>query len=104
MVLTQEQRVALIVARQYIAEGRDVLLCFALNRVARRYPKLNTAVEGLRAYIQRALSPYTTLEEWIAHHELVKPPHLQRLPVTKVERREARIQWIDWMLDEPKEA
>ncbi|MCO1358855.1 hypothetical protein L0Y97_08010 [Burkholderia multivorans] len=104
MALTQEQRVALIVARQYIAEGRDAHLCFALNRVARRYPKLNTAAEGLRAYIQRALSPYTTLEEWIARHELVKPPHLRRLPVAKADRREARIQWIDWMLDEPKEA
>ncbi|MBU9211852.1 hypothetical protein [Burkholderia multivorans] len=103
MALTQDQRTALLCARQYIEEGIEVHLCFALRHVARRYPKFNTAVEGLRAYIQRALSPYTTLEEWIARHELVKPPHLRRLPVTKAERREARIQWIDWMLNEPKE-
>ncbi|WP_261524481.1 hypothetical protein [Burkholderia multivorans] len=104
MALTQDKRTALLCARQYIEEGIEVHLCFALRHVARRYPKLNTAVEGLRAYIQRALSPYTTLEEWIGRHELVKPRHLQRLPVTKAERREARIQWIDWMLDEPKES
>ncbi|MBR7900755.1 hypothetical protein [Burkholderia multivorans] len=104
MALTQDKRTALLCARQYIEEGIEVHLCFALRHVARRYPKLNPAVEGLRAYIQRALSPYTTLEEWIAHHELVKPPHLRRLPVTKAEHREARIQWIEWMLDEQQES
>ncbi|UQN68300.1 hypothetical protein L0Z11_11445 [Burkholderia multivorans] len=104
MALTQDQRTALLCARQYIEEGREVHLCFALICVELRYPKLKIAVGRLKAYIQLVLGPFATLDEWIVDHERKKPAEERRFPRTWGQRREARIQWIDWMLDEPKEA
>ncbi|OXJ20285.1 hypothetical protein [Burkholderia sp. AU6039] len=104
MALTQDQRTALHCARQIIAEGRRIHLCLALNSVSMTYPKLGKAALLLKVHVMNAIAPFGTLDDWIMHHEQLKPEHARRIPWTKFERREARINWIDWMLYKPKEA
>jgi len=96
-MLNATERHALELARQRIAEGKHVHLCYALNAVSGTVDTLamTHACNRLKSYIMKSLYPRSTLDDWIARH------HHDRQPHSLNERREARIQWIDWMLDEP---
>jgi len=99
-MLNATERHALELARQRIAEGKHVHLCYALNAVSGTIdtPAMTAACNRLKSFIMQRLSPDATLDGWIAYHHYDKQPHSLN------ERRQARIDWINWMLDEPTTA
>jgi hypothetical protein len=105
MALTPEKREALELARERIAYWRNDYICNALLDTARLNPRLHSAAMELRSYIteklggmrvvgQHRIAP--TLEEWQVSNGLGERGREQL--------RRDRLAWIDWMLDEPKEA
>ncbi|MCA8177483.1 hypothetical protein LGM48_24490 [Burkholderia multivorans] len=96
MALTPEKRAALKLARERIATGGSRYICFALHDVGTLFPHLGPVCDQLRAYIRDQLRPWSTFEEWQAANGCGGRSFAQR--------RIDRAAWIDWMLDEPKEA
>ncbi|MBU9446897.1 hypothetical protein KTE29_03760 [Burkholderia multivorans] len=97
MALTPEKREALMLARKRIAAGRSRYICFALESVTIKRPDLVDAADELRRYISEQLgSRYVALEQWQRRNG--------HGPRTLEQQRLDRLAWIDWMLDEPKEA
>lgn len=96
MALTPEKREALKLARERIAAGQNRHICFALRDVGTLFPYLGPVCDQLRAYIRDQLRPWSTLEEWQAANGCGGRSFAQR--------QIDRTAWIDWMLDEPKEA
>lgn len=100
MALTEKERIALIAARDNIAAGRNVHLCYALNSVSHNEPigDLWRECSRLKKFVMKAIRPYYTLDDWIAARHKRNP--LTPVPNTLLERSQARIEWIDWMLGE----
>jgi hypothetical protein len=95
MALSANKRQALSIARELIESGEEDYICLALREASRRNPSLNEAVKGLRKFISRQLFPYTFLHTWQMRNGFGWRPD---------RARGDRIAWIDWMLDETKEA
>jgi hypothetical protein len=96
MALTPEKREALKLARERIASCNATVICEALMTVAGDRPELRAACKELRSYIVRQLTPCLYLGAWQRRNGFYGRSLAQ-------ERRD-RLAWIDWMLDEPKEA
>lgn len=96
MALTPEKREALNLARERIAAGQSRFICLALDDVCTLFPYLGPACKQLRAYIRDQLRPWGTLGEWQVTNGCGDRSYPQQ--------RRDRLAWIDWMLDEPKEA
>ncbi|ARL90977.1 hypothetical protein [Burkholderia pseudomallei] len=96
MALTPEKREALKLARERIAEHRDCFICRALDWVEESRPELGAACTSLKCYIGRCLRPWNSLGGWQEKNGLGFRAGDQR--------RADRLAWIDWMLDEQKEA
>lgn len=97
MALTPEKRKALKLARERITTKHDEYICHALSYVAVNYPEFARAAVELKGYIGEQLgSPFSGLDSWQARNEFGNRGYDQR--------RLDRLAWIDWMLDEPKEA
>ncbi|ACR15026.1 hypothetical protein BcepIL02_gp33 [Burkholderia phage BcepIL02] len=95
MALTPKKREALKLARELIESGEEGYVCLALKSVARSRPDLRASVASLRRYIMRKLRPYAFLGGWQRKQGIWRYDEQQRAD---------RLAWIDWMLDEPKEA
>lgn len=97
MALTPEKREALKLARELIATREYDYICHALSYVAVNCPGLDRAAVELKGYIGDQLgSRHIGLEVWQGRNGLgIREWHQLRLD---------RLAWIDWMLDEPKEA
>ncbi|SAJ89216.1 hypothetical protein [Burkholderia multivorans] len=96
MALTDKKREALKLARERIDTGENRNICFVLHDVGKLFPHLGPACDQLRAYIRDQLRPWSTFEEWQAANGCGGRSFAQR--------QIDRTAWIDWMLDEPKEA
>ena len=100
MALTPLQRKALELASEKINRREHIHLCYALTAVSGDSGdyRLWAAVSTLKNFVMAALFPHSTLDDWIAdRHRL---DNSTPVPNTNDERRQARIQWIDWFLDE----
>jgi len=95
MALNTKEREVLRRARMHIEENHTSFICHALNRVVSEQPELCSAVARLKLYINRELAPHTSLGFWQESQGIYKSYARQRLD---------RLAWIDWMLDESKEA
>ncbi|SEH89469.1 hypothetical protein [Paraburkholderia hospita] len=95
-MLTNTERRALELARVRIEAKQHVHLCYALNTVSGIIdtPAMTGACNRLKCFIMRRLAPHATLDDWIGEH------HPDRVPQYNDDRRQARIDWINWMLDE----
>ena len=98
MALTTLDREALTKARALIAEGREIYICHALQTVADHRPRLRASRDRLKAWIERELLPCYSLDSWNADNG--RKVHWR--DCSRDTRREWRLQWIDWMLNEPK--
>ncbi|AAQ54971.1 hypothetical protein Bcep22_gp38 [Burkholderia phage Bcep22] len=97
MALTPEKREALKLARERIAKRQSRYICFALEEVERLHPALAAACAALLNYIESQIGDqYTSLETWQRRNGFRAR--------TSAQTRLDRLAWIDWMLDEPKEA
>ncbi|PRE27566.1 hypothetical protein [Burkholderia multivorans] len=97
MALTPEKREALMLARMRIAAGQSRFICFALESVTIKRPYLEEAAAELKGYIHDKLGDrYVSLEAWQKRNGFGERGEEQC--------RQDRLAWIDWMLDEPKEA
>ncbi|WBF05192.1 hypothetical protein [Burkholderia phage CSP3] len=96
MALTPEKREALMLARERIAMRKNEFICHALDHVKGTRPELKAACISLKRYIGRKLSPARALGVWQSNNGIVGRDYTQRCL--------DRLAWIDWMLDEPKEA
>ncbi|MBU9525022.1 hypothetical protein [Burkholderia multivorans] len=97
MALTPEKREALMLARKRIAAERSRYICFALESVTIKRPDLTEAAIELRRYISDKLgSRHVGLRSWQQRNGFGDRGDAQL--------RLDRLAWIDWMLDEPKEA
>ncbi|WP_254213950.1 hypothetical protein [Burkholderia multivorans] len=97
MALTPEKREALKLARKRIAAGQSRYICFALEAVTIKRPDLEEAAAELKGYIHDKLGNWhVSLEAWQRRNGFGDRGEEQW--------RQDRIAWIDWMLDEPKEA
>lgn len=102
MALSTLERELLIAARAHIKSRQCRYICLALRHAAyfdfHGVPTVYIASERLRTYIMTALGldasgwPIVGLEAWcrVHNHRLVSPE----------KQREARLAWIDWMLEE----
>lgn len=79
-------------ARNSIADGSSDYICFAIIKVKDRHPHLYGASASLREYIERALRPHDSLEDWL------NATHPDRT-FTCRNVRDHRLQWIDWMIE-----
>jgi isochorismate hydrolase len=92
-VLNNPKREALRRARHLIKTKQEYFICHALDNVAMGSPKiLSHACEQLKRYVREALTPVGTLQNWQAHNKMPDRGSDQR--------REDRLAWIDWMLNE----
>ncbi|CAB3972290.1 MULTISPECIES: hypothetical protein [Burkholderia] len=97
MALTPEKREALKIARRRIATKCDDYICHALSYVCINCPGLTVAAVELKKYIGEQLgNPFIGLEAWQGRNGFPDRSLAQL--------RRDRLAWIDWMLDEPKEA
>ncbi|AFN39102.1 hypothetical protein G167_gp52 [Burkholderia phage BcepMigl] len=97
MALTPEKREALMLARERIAGRKNQFICHALDFISMRHPHLEPACVSLKKYIGKQLgSPTWALGTWHEFNGFGDRGDAQR--------RADRLAWIDWMLDEPKEA
>ncbi|MCO1402866.1 hypothetical protein [Burkholderia multivorans] len=97
MALTPEKREALKLARKRIQSRKNRFICHALRFVSIRHPHLRAACASLERYIAQQIGGERwTLETWQDANGFGDRVEEQR--------RQDRIAWIDWMLDEPKEA
>ncbi|MCW3543080.1 hypothetical protein [Burkholderia cenocepacia] len=96
MALTREKREALKHARERIAANKNQFICHALDWIKEYRPELGAACVSLKRYIARQLRPVNSLGQWQELHGFGHRSDAQR--------RADRLAWIDWMLDEPKEA
>ncbi len=90
-------RAALVIARKRIQSRKNRFICHALRFVSIRHPHLRAACASLERYIAQQIGGERwTLETWQdANGFGGRSDYQVRLD---------RIAWIDWMLDEPKEA
>lgn len=96
MALTPEKREALKLARARIESRQNMFICHALNWVQFSRPDLKEACVSLKLYIAKQISPERSLGMW----QLLRGFGYR----SDAQRRLDRLAWIDWMLDEPKEA
>ncbi|MDN7998085.1 hypothetical protein QZN00_13100 [Burkholderia multivorans] len=96
MALTPEKREALVLARKRIAADKNQYICHALDYIAMRHPYLEAECVSLKQYIGKQLGSTTTLGGWHKFNGFGDRGGAQR--------HLDRLAWIDWMLDEPKEA
>ncbi|MBU9360849.1 hypothetical protein KTE52_31520 [Burkholderia multivorans] len=98
MALTPEKREVLKLARVKVSEApRFGHICPILNAVREEHPDLSRAVMEIKAYIVAALDGANTLETWQLRNGFLGYSDIDQC-------RRDRLAWIDWMLDEPKEA
>ncbi|MBU9360857.1 hypothetical protein KTE52_31610 [Burkholderia multivorans] len=97
MALTPEKREVLKLARVKVSEApRFGHICPILKAVGEEHPDLWRAAMEIKAYIVAALDGAYTLEAWQRRN---------RVGYRDMDQcRRDRLAWIDWMLDEPKEA
>lgn len=67
-------------------------ICMALYNVSRNY-KETEAADEIRDYIEKALGRNGYLTSWIRDNRI-------QYQTTPESMRQARIQWIDWMIEE----
>ncbi|WP_261520097.1 hypothetical protein [Burkholderia multivorans] len=97
MALTPEKREALKLARERIAAGQSRYICFALESATIKRPDLEEAAAELKDYIHGKLgNRCVSLEGWQQRNGFGERSMAQT--------RRDRLAWIDWMLDEQKEA
>ncbi|MCG0577269.1 hypothetical protein L6Q82_04870 [Burkholderia cenocepacia] len=101
MALTPEKREALLAARVRIEKKWDTFICNALRSVGDHNPRLMPAADELRKFVNAQVTlprqrTAATLGKWQRRNG-----HGFR---TMWQQRADRLAWIDWMLDEPKEA
>jgi copper oxidase (laccase) domain-containing protein len=91
-VLNNPKREALRRVRHLIKTNQCTFICHALDEVALNSKVLRHACEQLKAYVAEALKPSSVLQNWQAHNKMPDRGSDQR--------REDRLAWIDWMLNE----
>lgn len=84
-----------------IEKGYDCFICNATRSIARRHTELKQADEQIRGYIRKAMSAdspdyrinpiFYTLDDWLLCHQ---PKSEYRF-----ELKQARLMWIDWMIN-----
>jgi hypothetical protein len=95
MALRKKEREALTRARVQIVTGQNSFICLALDEVAEDWPELKSAVARLKIYIGNALDGNLALGAWQMAHGIYR---------SDSQKRSDRLAWIDWMLNESKEA
>ncbi|MBH9660984.1 hypothetical protein [Burkholderia multivorans] len=99
MALTPEKREVLKLARERIEKKLNYYICHALSDAAFFHPRLKEAARELRAFVHeqvRVDRSSATLDIWQRRNGF------SGRSIAQVRRD--RLAWIDWMLDEPKEA
>ncbi|MGG5541925.1 hypothetical protein P4G95_08990 [Burkholderia vietnamiensis] len=101
MALTPEKREALKLARVRIEKKWDTFICNALRSIGDHNPQLMPAADELRKFVNGQVKvprqrTAATLGKWQRRNG-----HGYR---TIAQQRLDRLAWIDWMLDEQKEA
>jgi hypothetical protein len=104
MALNQLERRILMTARARIATGEDHRICYAISNATTgllsalpscRFVEIREASNRLRTFIMGAIEDRFGLEDWLRAHAF------HDVAGDKVKQRKARIQWLDWLLDEP---
>jgi len=96
MAMTPEKREALTLAREMVRDEREIFICGALITIQQKHPTLYDACMKLRRYIMRQLGKHHYLSQWQRGNGFPARSLAQL--------RRDRLAWIDWMLDESKEA
>lgn len=101
MALTPEKREVLKLARERIEKKMNHYICHALSDAAFWEPRLKEAARELRSFVNEQVRIEgarcsATLEKWQRRNGF------GGRSIAQVRRD--RLAWIDWMLDEPKEA
>jgi len=98
MTDAQLARLSLIAARRRILLRENSMICLALQRVAEKHPLRGRACHKLQKWINSMLGGLMSYDTWVsAHHK-----HLVAQPIPfdeyRNKARQARLDWIDWML------
>lgn len=93
-------------ARKSILSKKEQFICIALDEAANKSSNVQAykAAKSLQAYIHKAMTGSYTLESWIlytAKHLGKKRDRL--LLITDEFMLNARVQWIDWIIEQLKE-
>jgi hypothetical protein len=97
MSATNEQKIELLtLARERIASGSKYI-CVSIVMLThyKARPDLENARLALQSYIYDALGVCATLDEWLRERD----GHWWR----DADVRAARLQWIDWMIEQLRE-
>jgi hypothetical protein len=83
---TKAQKIkSLKIAKNRIKSGIEIYICFAL--------KGTRAENYLRKYIDKSLSGCAGYATWLNKYHI---PYLEQTPML---RKQGRLQWIDWMIE-----
>ena len=95
-------------ARKLVLSKKEQFICIALDQVARQSAnsKAFAASRSLQEYIHAAMKGSYTLESWIINSgkRLGQKPNRIKLSMDKEFMINARIQWIDWIIQQLKES
>jgi hypothetical protein len=86
-------------AKSNVAAGREYFICCAIGRAKFDFDRLNNDAEYLCEWIHKMLGEYMTLNSWLAYKKNIKP-NSKYLNIYNAKLRQARVNWIDWMINE----
>jgi hypothetical protein len=89
-------------ARARIVSGENTLICYALDAVSTR--QTFKASREIKNHINMLLNGNSTLDFWmvlqVGGYEYYRHSHEKRIKLM----RDARLRWIDWLIEEWKDA
>jgi len=93
--LTQQKIEVLRDVRALIKAKNFQFICYALQFMAIKQPRLRRAAIDLQQYVRNALDPYDTLFNWANANVDMHWKDWDGVA--------ARLQWIDWMINQLEE-
>jgi hypothetical protein len=111
MALTATERALLSRARQILVEKEQIYICAAIAQACHEQVaeitsrpafansqthEVGEAAARLREYVMRSLGGYSTLDAW----QKYQWQHRGGVPRDFEQRRDDRLAWLDWMLNE----
>jgi hypothetical protein len=102
MVTNQQKIDALKILRNRVQSGKTRYLCVGLSMMEEFGTIDQEVATALSDYIKRALGPYAILEQWLsANGFLGDPLYFGMSGKANLDGvRLARLQWIDWMIEQ----
>lgn len=94
-------------ARKLVLSKKEQFICIALDQVAGQSKDIraHSASKGLQDYIHTAMDGAYTLESWILYNaKHLGKKHTRLMLITDEFMINARVQWIDWMIEQLKES